>query len=57
MLSGLVTDHQKVKGYNGTQLGSRVNTAGLGTGSTTGHDLCHDLGSSEDIMMRVSTVK
>lgn len=47
-----MTDHLKVKGYSVTQLGSMANIAGLrARGSTAGHDLCHDLMSSEGAMM------
>lgn len=46
-----MTDHPKVKGDSVTQLGSMANVARLRTGSTAGHDLCHDLTSSEGAMM------
>lgn len=43
-----MTDHQKVRGYGSTQLGSLANISGFRTGSTAGYDLCHDLTSSEE---------
>lgn len=43
-----MTDHQKVRGYRPTQLGSLANISGFRTGSTAGYDLCHDLTSSEE---------
>lgn len=46
-----MTDHPKVKGCSVTQLGSMANIAGLRMGSTAGHNLCHDLTSSEGAMM------
>lgn len=46
-----MTDHTQVKGYNVTQLGSTDETVGLRTGSTRGHDFCHDLTSSVGTMM------
>lgn len=49
-----MTDHPKVKGYSLTQLGSMANVVGLRTGSTAGHNLCHDLTSSVRAMMAFS---
>ena len=46
-----MSDHPKVRGDSVTQLESTADIAGLRTGSTAGHDLCHDLQSSEEIMM------
>lgn len=46
-----MTDYTQVKGYNVTQLGSMANIVGLKTGSTGGHDFCHDLTSSVGTMM------
>lgn len=40
-----MTDHTQVKGYKATQLESTANIVGLRTGSTGGHDFCHDLTS------------
>lgn len=36
----------RVKGYSVTQLGSTANVVGMRTGSTAGHNLCHDLRST-----------
>lgn len=50
-----MTDHPQVKGYNVTQLGSMADIAALRTGSTAGHDFCHDLTPSEGATVTFSS--